>query len=72
MTSERAIEVEINFLKEQIDEIKEELKELRKENKEILRFVHEAQGGKKYLAFILTTAVGLGVLIDQLIRYIRV
>ena len=67
-----AIHVEVAFLKKQIDEIKDEIRELRKENQKILEFVHQAQGGKRYLSILISLAVGIGALVDQLIMYMHV
>ncbi len=65
------LEAEISNLKEQIRELKEELKEIKKDQKELLQFVHQAQGGKKYILGLLSVAVTLGVFADQIFKFIK-
>ena len=65
------VDVEIDFLNKQIDEIKEELKEIRKESHKILEFVYDIKAGKRYLTLLVSFAIGIGALVDQVIRYVR-
>ena len=66
-----SLQIEISYLKEQIKELKQELKQMREDQQELLQFIHQAQGGRKYLFGALSVAVTLGILADQILKFIK-